>query len=232
VHRLTMTKVFYHSPADQVEFLKRVLNIKPDSKGLDIGCGAGAQLELLQKYCPETHGIDIIEYTPGLINFLQKDIFKDDLYFNQELDFAYSLAPFYGNDWNNLEILFANLRKYLKPSGLFLLDLFDFNSKTVGLKFQTYEVYPKRILLTTYHRQEKSYTGKRIIKFSDWTEKHQDLYWRVFDRAELIQIAQSQGFEIAAEYGSFDLESNKLHSPAWLESGDRENRVIVVFKMV
>jgi SAM-dependent methyltransferase len=232
VHRLTMTKVFYHSPDQQVEFLKQILHITPDSKGLDIGCAVGVQLELLQKYCPDTHGIDILEYTPNLKNFIQKDIFKDSLQFDNDLDFAYCLAPYFGNDWNNLGVLFANLKKYLKPNGLFLLDLFDFNAKKVGLKFQTYEVYPKKILLTTYHRQEKVYTGKRIIKFSDWTEKYQDLYWRVFDRDELIQIAMSQGFEIVAEYGSFDLESKKLYQPAWNVTNDRENRVILLFKMV
>lgn len=48
------------------ETLLSSLNIKKNSKGLDIGCGTGGNLKLLKKYCSQVTGLDLSEFALSL----------------------------------------------------------------------------------------------------------------------------------------------------------------------
>jgi SAM-dependent methyltransferase len=227
-----MAKIYSSNPDKQVEFLKEVLAIDPNSTGLDIGCGAGYHTFKLQEITNNIYGLDLNLTQYELKNYIQGNIFESDLEFNSELDFAFALAPYFDTDWNKIEILFTKLHKYLKPGGKFLLDLFNFNSISIGKTLKDFEVFPQRILLTTYTKEEKAYTGKRIIKFSDWSEKYMDLYWRVFNREELNKIAESDGFKITKEFGSFDSFSPLFEKPSWEANFESKGRLIVLFEKI
>lgn len=198
-----MPKVFSSIPEQQIKFLQEVFQINSESWGLDIGCGSGYHLLELQKISNNIHGLDINAL--DVPNFIQGNIFEIDLEFKNDLDFAYTLAPYFDQDWNRLEILVQKLGAYLKPDALFLLDLFNFNSLKDGMTKKDWEIMQNRVILKTYKKIGNTYTGKTTIKFKDWSEKEVDLYWRIFEEEELQVIAFKNGFKIVKLYSDFNI---------------------------
>lgn len=194
-------------PEKQAIFLIQALNIFPDSKGLDIGCDMGTQLKLIQKVSPDTIGIDKIADKYNLQNFIQKDIFIDDLNLS-DLDFAYCLSPYFGEDWWNIDSLFEKIRNLLKNGGLFALDLFNWNTVGIGRKWQTWDEKKDRYLLTDMERSIDKVVGERTILLKNMEKMHKSLVWRVFQEQKVIELAQKFGFVIRRTYSDFDINSD------------------------
>ncbi|MBC7471912.1 MAG: hypothetical protein H7196_01430 [candidate division SR1 bacterium] len=141
---------YFSNTSQQANFLINKLEINQDSHGLDIACGSGSCLLEIQKIALNTYGVDIEK--SDLVNFFQTDIFKERLPVNN-LDFAYCMAPYFAENWWNLDYLFGNISDSLKTDGLFCFDLFNFNSFPVGKTIQKYKINKENIQLSSVKRE-------------------------------------------------------------------------------
>ena len=135
-------------------------------------------------------------------------------------------APFFGEDWANFDLLASKVARSLKTGGKFVLDLFDWNSMEVGTSFQEWQ-FPKskkKIILSKYKRSEKEIICKRWVVLPNFETKEFELYWRVFEREELLEITTKAGLKLTHECYNFDLNQKGLWEPQLTRQ-----RLVVVF---
>ena len=215
---------YYKNSHEQVEFLIRELAITENSKGVDLGCDSGSHLVELQKISNQIYGVDLNPQLE-LKNFIQLDFFKDEIEL-RDLDFAYCLSPYFGDNWWNLEPLLNNLNKILKLGGVFILDLFDFNSKPIGSKTQVHNQSSDKTVLSTFTRQiDRMILDRMIIENGE--QKNIKGIWRVFNFNEIADEFLGAGFAVVGQYSSFDSGEDVSWQP-----NVENKRVILKFKKV
>ena len=215
---------YFNNINQQAAFLIQTLCISKDSIGVDIGCGDGDCLTIIQEIAPKSYGVD--NKKAEIANFYQLDIFSDNLPI-KELDFAYCMAPYFGENWWNIQFLFDSISSSLKSEGLFCLDLFNFNSFEVGKTIQKYKISDNDVQLSTVKREIDKMTGSRVILKKDWTKKQIDLLWRVFTREEISKLAFESGMKLIEEYTDFNFNKDV----SW-EPNLAEKRILLIFKKI
>ncbi len=200
---------------DQVEFLKRVLKIENTSRGLDLGCGEGVQLKIIQQIARETYGVDK-EKSIEIDKFLHLNFFEEQIPLS-ELDFVYCMAPNFGDDWWNMNPLLQNIYKVLRNDGLFLLDLFSLNSykdqesRTCQDNIGQHEAYRNENCLV---QTSKFYNSKKL----------EMLIWRIFSKDELIELFAKHNLVLVRDFKGFtDQAAN------W-QPNKQNDRILVLFQ--
>jgi SAM-dependent methyltransferase len=225
---------FYKNQQQQVDFLKQIVNINKDTRILDLGYGQGFHLTKLQELSNFVYGYDkeINEArSPSLPNTKKLDFFQEDWDLDN-LDLVYCLAPFFGEDWANFDLLASKVTGSLKTGGKFVLDLFDWNSMEVGTVYKDWS-FPKDNLISVnrYKREEKSGLCFRKVLTPEnntfKTIRDVKLYWRVFERSELINIASRAGLKLTHECFNFDINQKGLWQPQLTKK-----RLVVVFEKI
>ena len=141
----------------------------------------------------------------------------------------YCFSPFFGEDWANFDLLASKVARSLKTGGKFVLDLFDWNSMEVGTSFQEWQ-FPKpknKIILSKYKRNERKIVCKRLLVLPDFETKEFELYWRIFDREELLEIMTKAGLKLIHECYNFDLNKQASWQPQLTKQ-----RLVVVFEKI
>jgi SAM-dependent methyltransferase len=165
---------FHSNPTKQTTFLKEIFQLNSSSRILDVGCHVGFHLQQLQTISNTVYGIDIEKPKTELKNFILGDVFTTDL--PTDLDGAYLLAPYFGENWNKYEELLGKLNKSLVTGGKVVVDLFSFNDYLEGQKFQDYTLLPEKVILNDFTRESDNMYCKRTFLFKDWTQRTIDLH--------------------------------------------------------
>ncbi len=194
---------YYKNQQIQVDFLKKVLDINPSSRILDIGSGSGYHIQQLQQVTPAVFGVDIKKPDCKVDNFIQGSVFSIDL--PMDLDGVYLLAPFFGKDWDRYDELFAKLSVSVKSGGKIVLDVFNFNYYPIGGGFKDFRVLKKKIILSDFVRESQAMVCNRLIKFDDWSEIKNSIKWKVFSMTELDALLLKYGFKSLQSFYDYNV---------------------------
>lgn len=137
------------------------------------------------------------------------------------------MAPYFGENWWNIEYLFDSIATSLKSEGLFCLDLFNFNSFEIGKTIQKYKLSDDSAQLSTVKREIDRMTGSRVILKKDWSQKNIDLLWRVFTKEEISKLVLESGLKLVEEYSDFNFGKDVKWEPNLAEK-----RILLVFKKI
>ena len=194
---------YYGNLSEQVIGVIYELGFDSDSKVLDIGAGNTASITKgIVKVLPQIEItcvdelINIVELESN-ISWIQTDMMQDDLVLGQ-FDAIFWIAPYLGDSWfdGSFEKLVHKLGKNLKPQGLFMLDMFNFQNLEIGFSI---EKQAKNNTTTFIKSSTDKYEGKRT--FLDG--KTMDLIWKVFTDQELESIFKQSGFKLKKRLHSF-----------------------------
>ena len=187
------------NPVKQTNFIENIFQLSASSYGIDLGCGDGKHLSLLRKISTRIYGVDKVDKENEFIKSI--DFFEEEIQINN-LDFAYCISPYFGTNWWRIESFFKNINNSLRKNGLFLIDLFEFNSYPDDYKWSESYISEGVEVEVKYKKTKDRVIAQKIINNS--TVKW--LVWRVFDKEEFYKIANDVGFEREQEY--FDFDSN------------------------
>lgn len=216
---------FHPNPIKQVTFLKEIFKLNISSRILDVGCHVGFHLQELQTVSNTVYGVDIENPKNELKNFILGDVFTTDL--PKNLDGAYLLAPYFGENWNQYQELLTRLNKSLVTGGKVVIDLFAFNDYNEGQKFQDHTLLPEKVILNDFIRESDNMHCKRTFLFKDWTQRTIDLHWKVFNQNGLENLAKNTGYKIQNIYTDFDVNLITNLDP----KPQKTRRVIVLEKL-
>ena len=211
---------YYPNNNEQIQFLINILEITQNSRGLDLGCEDGCHLKELQKISKNIYGVDILDQE-NLDNFTKLNFFKDSIPL-QDLDFVYCLAPYFVQDWWNLQYLLKNINQSLKLNGYFVLDLFEFNSRPIDSQKHYFVKNDNNTILSLFTRQKDRMLLERTIIDEQGKEEIIEGLWRVFDYQTIAEELYQAGFAIVNQYSSFR-ESKDVN---W-ENGVEGQRIIL-----
>lgn len=120
----------FHAP--MADWAMRFVEWQPRWNTLDIGCGGGANIERMLKLCPEgkAYGIDISEESVAFACKRNREWLERRCFIRQGdvqqlpyeagmFDVVTAFETIYF--WQNLPAAFAEVRRVLRPGGLFLI---------------------------------------------------------------------------------------------------------------
>lgn len=180
------------------------LNIKQDDIVLDIGCGGGININRMAQNAKKVYGVDYSiesvklsqevnkEYVSrGKVEILEGNVeslpFNDDTF---DIITAFETVYF----WPNIEKSFGEVKRVLKPGGIFMIGMESNGSDNLAMK-----ISQKLIDMTVYSDEELT-TYLKNNDYSDIT-----VYLRDSKNAEEIVKANGEVTRIADDYdnGSF-----------------------------
>lgn len=135
------------------------LNIKPDDIILDVGCGGGININRMAKKAKMVYGID---YSIESVN-LSREVNRQEIYDGKVKVIEGNVAslPFEDNTfdivtafetvyfWPDIEKCFGEVKRVLKPGGIFLIGMESSGSDNLIMK-----VLEKLIDMTVYNAEE------------------------------------------------------------------------------
>lgn len=135
------------------------LNIKPDDIILDVGCGGGININRMAKKAKMVYGID---YSIESVN-LSREVNRQEIYDGKVKVIEGNVAslPFEDNTfdivtafetvyfWPDIEKCFGEVKRVLKPGGIFLIGMESSGSDNLIMK-----VFEKLIDMTVYNAEE------------------------------------------------------------------------------
>ena len=202
--------MYYSNTEQQINFLKKVLDIEQSSKILDLGCDKGVHLIPLQEISKSVFGVDIKENKNNLTNYFKVNFLQDDITsINHNLknfDSAYILSPCFEEDWNDITYFLQNVSKILKDKGILIIDLFEFNLLKDGDTKVSFKEEKEKM---TYSSLVKSKNSMNLlftsIDLKNPKNKTQTKgYWKIFSYQEISTILLRNNFVIENIYTSFD----------------------------
>ena len=212
---------FYHilyqkrDDEEAQSFLQRIisfLDLKKDSKIIDIACGRGRHSVFLNECGFDVVGIDLakhsIEYAKQFENerlhFFCHD--KRDTFKSEHFDYALNLFTSFGYQEERDELLeeLINMKQNLQDSGVLLLDYFN-SVKVSKCNFESEEIERNNILFKT----SKEIRGHQIIKNIEVVEgnnkHHYEEKVHLITKSEFESLFQDAGLEILHIFGDYNL---------------------------
>jgi SAM-dependent methyltransferase len=212
-----------------VQLIQFHINLKPDARILDIGCGQGRHLSIFAKKKFQITGIDLssvllrIAKENNLNNptthFIQADMrylpinFKFDLILNLFTSFGY-----FEDDEENKSVL-CQVSKLLKKSGRFVFDYFNSNYVKNNLVPKHYEKIGDLII-----EQERYIENSRIKKKINLTKKgKKSTYFesvKLYSPEEIYEMLRSVNLKISTTFGNYDGSVFDDQSPRLIVFGE------------
>jgi 2-polyprenyl-3-methyl-5-hydroxy-6-metoxy-1,4-benzoquinol methylase len=183
-----------HKYIKEVEYLSKFLHKK--CKILDVGCGTGTHIFMLEKLGHQCTGIDS---SANMISVATKNkdskatfINIDIQYYNttEKYDLCISLFNVVNHvlELKSLETFFKSIHKKLKKDGMFIFDCFN---NVAVLKDRPKQKVSKNIKITP---EFDPYTG--ILMMNYVGEKQFKLTHRIWDLSLMIEMLQNIGFDV------------------------------------
>ncbi len=195
--------------------------IKKDSKILDLGCGPGLYTKRLSDYGFNVVGID---YSIRSIDYAfsqdkkTKYIYQNylDLDFVDEFDVVILIYCDYAAlTFGERKILLSKIKKALKPNGLFIFDVFQFNEANNKDIANSWEICPEGgfwdsrgyTCLTATHKYENDTVQlNQYVVITDKTIKQYLIWNTLFSYDTLKQELENNGFYLKEAFG--DVKGN------------------------
>lgn len=207
---------------NQVKFIADVLDLKENSKVLDLCCGIGRHLIELSKIGIKGVGVDFNKKYIKLANknkgkdrnlkFLNIDVRKID--FENEFDAALSIWTSFGyfSDDENFNLL-KKIYKSLKKNGKLLIDLENIYYLVNNLPKERWKKKDGEYILERNELNLKSSrlkTERIIINNKNKFEYIRD--YRIYTLSELEIYSLKAGFKLIKYYGGYEKEELNLSS--------------------
>lgn len=197
---------------EHVDFLQRATDLK-QGRVLDLGCGMGRHSILLAKRGFEVVGVDassvLLEEAgkragEAQVRWIEADfrhlpeIGKFDLILSMFTSFGY-----FETDKENAAIL--NIAaSHLAPGGFFFLDFLDPEAVATSLvENETQEVNGEKVKIT------RSIEDRFVIKRIEFSENSYFERVKLYNRAEIEQMAYQQGLRLHSFWNQYDSQSPK-----------------------
>jgi SAM-dependent methyltransferase len=193
---------FTKGTSQEVDFLIELMNLQPNTRILDIGCGPGRHSLELARRGVKSIGVDIssefIKYanqiaTNDKLNaeFLVAD--ARELTFNQEFDGAICLCEgafgLAGSEENHRKVL-KGVHEALRVGSLFVLTVVNALNLARGVTEESqFDPYSCTIV------------DKEEVKSPEGETKEVSIYTTAFTFRELKLLLEDEGFEVEAAYG-------------------------------
>lgn len=190
---------------------------------LDLACGAGRHLAVLQERNPSAFGLDLSEPLLRLApERLQGHLVRGDMRALPFVDGAFSgicmwFTPFgYFDDQRNAALL-ARLRTLLRPGGVLLIDYF--NAERLAQDLVPEDLQEQNGIRVLSRRRME---GGRVIKemtlhrLDTGEERHAVESVRVYAPAELEALANGAGLRLRQVLGDYAGAPFEAASPRWI----------------
>lgn len=224
-----------HEAIEDIDNIGRLLPLSDSQPILDLACGSGRHsLELARRGFDVT-GVDLsaelLEVArtsasrEGLeIEFVQSDMRR--LPFSEKFGCVLNLFTSFGyfeTDEENAEIM-AAIHGSLKPGGVFLIDYINRDLVLATLVPEDkMEINGKQILQQRRFNRSNNRLEKTIIITSKNEEKTFIESLRLYNRDELISMAESSGLNVITVMGSLAGEEFQPSSPRTILFGKKPN---------
>ncbi len=210
-----------------VNFILSKINLKPDSKILDMACGSGRHSILFAKKGYNVAGIDLSENLLAEakklaekeklnVNLIKSDIrkFSTDNKFNLILNLFTSFG-YFREDEDNFLVL-KKAYEFLLPEGFFVLDYFNKNHLLKNLIPISEQIRNgKKIVQKRYVRKGRVEKIIQIIFNEEIKEYNESV--KLYSHQELNDKLLEIGFENVKLFGDFDGSSfNMDNSPRFI----------------
>jgi len=203
--------------ATQVQFIIKVLKLKPKMKILDLACGWGRHSIELASQGYEVAGIDInpLYLSEGeksakelnlKIRWIKKDI--REIPFKNKFDVVLSLSNSFGyfeKEQDHQKVI-CEVAKALKPKGFFLLDVRHLESLIYQYQLEQKKQLAKDhfLIIKSSFDFLRSRWNEEIIEFWKNKKKEEISYSiRAFTTKELISLCQKAGLIFKESYGNY-----------------------------
>jgi SAM-dependent methyltransferase len=203
----------------EVEFLEKVLDLKPDMRILDMPCGHGRHSVELAKRGYHVTGVDLNTFflekareaakKEGVTLKLQQGDMRTTS-FDGEFDVVLNLftALGYFDDDADDQIVFNNLAHSCKSGGLFFLDFINRDRTMRNFRRQEWRELSDGSLLLI-ERQHDMILGKNsdrrlLIPKGGEPKDMTGITCRMYSTVELIKMGTAAGFRFRQAWGDFD----------------------------
>lgn len=217
--RLGLESIEPEQTKREVDFLVDVLELKLDSKVLDLACGMGRHaLELARRGFAHVTGLDLtglyIENArleaknEGLnVEFVQADM--RDIPFNEELDAVYNFYTSFGffeSDKENEKVIGGVVRA-LKPGGRFLMDIVNRDWIVRNFQRRGWSEYEGDYVLAEREFDLRTSYATATWIFIDKGKKiERRISHRIYSLHELVDLFERNRLKFKEAWGNLDAE--------------------------
>lgn len=222
---------FYDEMMNYVDYDKwiklidnRIFNKITGKKILEIGCGTGEISKRLADYGYEVCGIDISEEMINIAKtkYLNLDIKKQDMRtIKTENEFDAIVCVFdalnYLQNFEELKLSFENIKRALKPNGVFLFDVL--NRKMIDSMFPEDIFADDRenmSIIWKHSYEEEIDLDKISASFFIREEKNSYIrydevfYKKIYSSKKILQIITEIGFELISKEVNIDIAGPRM----------------------
>jgi SAM-dependent methyltransferase len=199
----------------EVRALVRLLELDAPMKILDLACGFGRHTNRLAALGHRMTGVDI---TPGFLEIARQDALNRKvnvqymlgdmrhITFKSKFDCVVLLFTAFGyfSDEENYQVL-VNVRKALKPGGLFVFDTHNRDGFLKGLQpsFVTDKEGNMMIDRISFDSIQGRFYNKRVV-FRNGIRKDKPFFVRLYNPNEIQALINQAGLEVEQIYGGWD----------------------------
>lgn len=192
----------------ELNFLKKLFDKHDVKKVLDIGCGTGTHMKLLEKEGYRCTGIDInqemLEIAEEKVegDLIQADMKDFDLGTNYDAVISMYASFNHLTKLKEVKKALSRFKKHLNKPGIILLDLH--NSKGEGEKSEDFGRIKRKM---KWEYDPKNQIEKTKVIFNVDGEKIEDSHtMRIYSVEEISKILKGKGFSEVKVYGDYGFE--------------------------
>ena len=181
------------------------LNISPDDIVLDIGCGGGMNINRMAQTAKKVYGVDYSIESVNLSKEVNEDLIREgrvevhegdvmDLPFDDDtFDIVTAFETVYF--WSDIIKSFGEVKRVLKPGGMFLIGCESNGTNNLAMKF-----FDKVIDMTFYEDKDlREFLGNN--DFKDITVYLRDGK----NKQEIIKKSDGETFKVDDDYDNFSI---------------------------
>lgn len=202
----------------------RIRELLTGKKIMEIGCGTGEILQRLAAYGYEVSGIDISEEMLRIAKakYDSLDIKKEDMrIIKNENEFDGVVCVFdalnYLQSFEELKLVFENIKRAIKPNGIFLFDLL--NRKMIDSMFPEDIFADDRenmSIIWKHSYNEETDLDKISTSFFIREEKNvykrydEVFYKKIYSSKKILQLITEMGFELISKEVNIDIAGPRM----------------------
>ena len=193
----------YGNEPQKAQFLNSIFVIDDSKVVMDLGSGSGKLAQEIEKTGAKVFAVDRRQPTVEVGNYVQADFFKEEIPVS-DVDIAFMLFPYLGEEWWNFEDFLTRVAKTLKKGGRFALDLYYYNTVPFGYTEEFDTQKEDHVLTSFLMRKSGAFVAHMTKTYPDGEVIEYDTLWRIFEQDELAAQVRKSGFELQETYLNFE----------------------------